>query len=476
MNNHKKYFILIFLTVLYLYSYSQDKWSLEKCIDYAIKNNIQLKQQELNSSVSKNNERQSALSFLPSINANANHSINYGRKVDAFTNEFTTSKASSDNFSFVSSLTLFNGLKNINTYRQSQYNFLASIQDLEKAKNDLSLNIAASYLQILFNEELLAIAKSQSNVTKQQVDRYKLLFNEGSISKDKLLEIESQFASQNYQVVVSENQLNLSYLTLTQLLDIDSVQNFKIETPQLSAPDDITVMLNINQIYQQSLEKLPQIKSAEFKLKATERGYALAKGMISPTLSVNGSIGSGYSDAKKTIAGASITGYELSGYTDATGTMLNIYSPNVSYDYKTRAFQDQLKDNMNKSLYFSLNIPIFNGWQAGTNISNAKINLINSEYNLTTAKKQLFKDIQQAYADALASYNKYNAAKKSVDAIQESFEFTQKKYDVGMVNFVDYNVAVNNLTKAKSDLLQSKYEYIFKIKILDFYRGNPIKL
>jgi len=476
MQYKKKYCFFIILFFFQLTAFSQEKWSLEKCIDYAIKNNIQLKQQKITSDIYQNNGRQSAISFLPSINANINHNNNYGRKVDAFTNDFTNDKTKSDNFSLVSSITLFNGFQNINTYKQSHYNFLASLQDIEKAKNDMSLNIAASYLQILFNEELLIIAKNQVDVTKQQVERLKLFFNEGSVAQDKLLEIESQLASEEYQVVNSENQLNMSYLTLIQLLDLDSIENFKIEHPEISISNENILNLNVTQIYHEALNKLPQIKSSEFKLKSSEKGLAIAKGARYPTLTLNGSFGTGYSDAKKDISISSYGSYVTGYVDDITGNRLNVYSNTINYDYKTRSFENQLNDNISKSLYFSLNIPIFNGWQISTNVSNAKLNLINSQYNLELSKKQLFKDIQQAYSDAYAAYNKYNAANKSVFAIQQSFDFTQKKYDVGLVNYVDYNVAKNNLIKAKSDLLQAKYEYLFKIKILDFYKGIPIKL
>ncbi|MBI5220193.1 MAG: TolC family protein [Bacteroidia bacterium] len=465
---------IIFFLIWNITVVSQEKWTLEKCIDYALKNNIQIKQQELNSMYSKNNLMQSKLNLLPTLNGNASESYSWGRTVDRFTNSFSEDKTMSLNFGLSSSVTIFNGFQNYNTIRQKNFDLLASIQNYEKAKNDISLNISSGYLQILYSIELYEIAANQVEITAQQVERTKKLVDAGSVAAGNLLQVEAQAASEELQVVNAQNQLTMSYLTLVQLLDLDSVENFQISTPDFSNYDMNSAILTAGQVYLEAEKNLPQIKSSEYSLKSAEAGLSIAKGNMSPRLSVSGSYGSGYSDARKTITDT--TYQQQTVYITMNGQQIPITQDVPGYNYVTTPFKDQLKNNVNKNLSFSLSVPIFNGWQVRNAINNAKINVLNAQYNLELAKKQLLKEIQQAHADAVASFKKFNSTKKAVASMEEAFKYTQQKFDVGLVNTLDYNTAKNNLAKAKADMLQAKYEYIFKTKILDFYRGNPIKM
>ena len=284
-----KYFTIIGLIFFSLPGISQEIWTLEKCINYAYENNIRIKQQELNAKYSKNTLIQSKAEALPNLNAQANHNYSFGRAVDPYTNTFSTENVISDNFSLSSSVTLFNGFQIINTIKQNQFNLLASIQDVEKMKNDISLNIASAYLQILFNEELLEIATNQLEIIQQQVERTKNLVDAGSLAKGSLLEIEAQTALENLQMVNAQNQLNISYLTLTQLLDLDSVGGFKIEHPQFPDLEEENLIPSVNQVYLEAINNLPQIKSAEYQLLGYERGLAIARGTRSPRLSLSAS-------------------------------------------------------------------------------------------------------------------------------------------------------------------------------------------
>lgn len=465
-------FILL-LTLLGVAS-AQEKWSLEKCIEYALKNNIQIKQQELNSKYSENNLKQSKLSILPNLNGNTSQNYSWGRSVDRFTNTFSEEKTMSMNFGVSSSVTVFSGFQNYNTIKQKQFELQASLQNLEKAKNDVSLNISSAYLQILYSIELYDIAVSQLEVTKEQVERTKKLVEAGSVAKGTLLQVESQYAAEELQVVNMQNQLSMSYLNLMQLLDLETEENFEIAKPDFSNFDMNSALLSSSQVYSEAEKNLPQIRSAEYSMKSAEAGLSLARGAISPRLTVSGSFGSGYSDARKSITDTTYT--QQTTYVNIAGTDVPFIQDIPDYSYKTTPFKDQVKNNVSKTLSVSLTIPLFNGWQTKTGINNAKINLLNAEYQLEITKKQLMKEIQQAHADALASIKKYYATKKAVVSMEEAFNYTQQKFDVGLINTLDYNTAKNNLTKAKADMLQAKYEFIFKSKILDFYRGNPIKL
>ncbi|OFX31235.1 MAG: hypothetical protein A2X08_04315 [Bacteroidetes bacterium GWA2_32_17] len=470
-------FTLFALIIIDFNSYAQEKWTLEKCINYAIENNIQIKMQDLSVKNYKQTNLKSKMSFLPNLNGSASQNYTLGRSIDPLTNQFAENNVNSNNFSLSSSITLFNGFQNVNTLKQSSLNFQASLEDLQKARNDASLNVASAFLQILFSNELLYIAQNQVELSKQQVVRNKKLFEAGSIAQGNYLEMESQLASDEMQLVNSENQLTMSYLTLYQLLELNFTDSFEIEKPEILEPETNINIPTPEEIYQEAIQKLPQIRSAELKMKSAEKGLDVAQGYRSPKLILSGSYSTGYSSQRQSITGTTPVEVFSGWVVDGAGDHIYpVYSPTFNYDYSTPSFNNQLKDNKSKYISFGLSIPIFNNWQANYSISSAKINALNSKYSYNLAEKQLQKEIQQAHADATAALKKYFAAKKAVNASQESFRYIQQKFDVGLINSVDFNLAKNNLAKARSELIKAKYEYVFRIKILDFYRGIPIKL
>jgi outer membrane protein len=471
--------ILLFTSILLISTSlsAQEKWSLEKCIEYAIENNIQVKMQDLSTKSSNEAYLKSKMTFLPNLNGSASQNYALGRSVDPYTNQFSERNVSSNNFSLSSSLTLFNGFQNINSLKQASLNFQASLEDLQKAKNDISLNLASAFLQILFSDELVYVAQNQVELSKQQTDRNKKLFEAGSIAQGNYLEMQSQLASDEMQLVSAENQLVMSNLTLSQILELGFNDSIQIEKPSIPDPELNFILPDPETVYTEALQKLPQIKSAELRMKSAQKGLAVAQGYRSPRLTLSGGISTMYSSNSQKISNISLGTPQLTGYADnGTTTPFEVYSYNYNYDYTKPSFNSQLKDNNSKSISFNLTIPIFNNWQANYSVSSAKINALNYKYSYDLAEKQLQKEIQQAYADATASFRKYVASKKAVTASQESFRYIQQKFDVGMVTTVDFNLAKNNLSKAQSELIKAKYEFIFRAKILDFYRGIPIKL
>jgi outer membrane protein len=449
---HFVFIAAIFVLCQYNILSAQKIWKLEDCINYAFENNLQIKQQVLNTRYNSNNLLQSKIGLAPDLNAGIGGSVSWGRALDQTTYTFTQhERIISTNSNVSSSLTLFSGLQQYNTIKQNEFNLMASLQDLEKLKNDISLAIAAGYLQILFNTDLLTISKNQLELTRMQVNRTSKLVDAGSLARGALLEIEAQAATEELNVINASNQLDISYLTLTQLLDLDSVGGFQIEIPEFGDIADQEILVSVSSVYNEANAILPQIKSAEYQLASSEKGLGIAKGSRSPSLNLNGSYGTGYSDIRQR-------------YNPATNQM---------EDYP---FADQMKDNISTTLSLGLRIPIFNGWMAGTNISNAKLSVMNYQLALETARNNLYKEIQQAHADAVAARKKYLATQQALTSMQESFMYTEQKFEVGLVNTVDYNVEKNRLTQTQSDLLQAKYDYIFKMKILDFYRGIPLTL
>lgn len=477
--------LLIFCLLFAMWTFSGSRadaqtetWSLEKCVLYAIENNIQVKQMELNSEVNSNIHFQSKLGALPNLNAGATHSWSFGRALDETTYEFTKDQTvMSDNIYLSSTVTLFNGLQTLNSIKQSKYDLMASLENVGKIKNDISLSIALAYLQILLNIELLEVTNNQLGITNQQIERTSQLVEAGSLPQGNLLEIQAQAAAEELQQVNAQNQLDISYLTLTQFLELDSVGDFKIEIPDLPLPEERFLLESVYDIYSDAERILPQVKSADYQLKSSEVGLDIARGARSPRLSFTGSYGTRYSNILKSynlVEGQTTDPFPI-GTVDGTGDLVySIPQPLVvAGDYP---FGNQFTDNATYGVQFNLTIPIFNGWQTNTMISNAKINVLNSKYNLEYTKNLLYKEIQQAYADAVASLKKYRASEKAVSSMEESFRYTEQKFNVGIVTSVDYNTAKNQLTSAQSDLLQSKYEYIFKTKVLEFYRGLPLSL
>lgn len=475
--------IIIFLFCIALlnagnFSFSQEKpWSLQQCIEYALQHNIQVKQNMLNAKLSQATLLQNKAQILPNLSGSISNSYNNGKKVDPFTNTFVTGDwTQSQNFSLSASVTLFGGFQTLNSIKQSKYDLLASQQDVLKMQNDISLNIASAYLQILFAQELLATAQSQSDITKLQVERTKKLVDVGNLPKGNLFDIQAQMASEDVSVVNAENNLSLSSLNLVQMLNLDTVQNFSIARPEISMPSEVMLNTTSSQIYESALTRQPEIKGAEFKLRSSEKGISIARAGMYPRLSLSASYGSGFSGASKDYGLPTLNGYIPNGNITSAGD--TVYEPNLVYDQNPPIipFKTQMDNNLNRSVGFYLTVPLFSNLQTYTAVTRAKINRENSALTLQLQKDNLRKTIQQAYNDAFASLKKYQASKKAVDAMAESFKYMEQKYNVGAVTTTEYNDSKNKLTKAKSDLLQSKYDYVFKLKVLDFYQGKPITL
>jgi outer membrane protein len=455
---------------------AQKIWTLEDCINYALENNLDIQKQIQTVESYKANLTQSALGMLPNLNANGTNFWNFGQTIDQYTNTFATTTVRSNNFYIASQMVLFNGLQKFNTVKQNQIMVLASKYDLDVIKNSISLSVAGYYLDILFNSELLDVANEQLRITKQQVERIQKMVDAGSSARGDLLNIQAQKAAEELTAVQATNMYKISNISLQQLIDFPVTTDFVIEKPNLKAVEAPSRPVTPEVIFDHALKTRPEIKSAELRVEAAKKRLAIARGIITPTLSVSGSWGTGYSGAAREIDPnvPGDTSWRVVGITQQSQDL--VLMPQVSYATRVKSFGDQLKSNNNQSIGFSLNIPIFNGWQGRTNITQAKIQRYQAELDLDIQKRNLRKLIEQAYADAVAALQKYNSSVEKVNAQTESFKYTQQKFDVGLMTSFDYNNSKKDLTKAQSDLLQAKYDFIFKTTILDFYMGNPIQI
>jgi len=466
--------LFIFLSVISLDVYSQSAWGLRQCVDYAIKNNIQVKQTVLSNRLAKVNYLESKAGMLPSINGSASQYHNFGRSLDPVSYNYTNQEIRTNNFSLNSQVTLFSGFQIVNTLQQSKLEFMASEYEIKKITDDVSLNVVAAYLQVLFAEESVSSAKDRVEAASKQRDRTKLMVDAGNLAQGGLLDADALLSSEQLAEITAENLLSSSTLTLTQLLELDSANNFKIERPPVDIPDQSILASSADEIYQLSLKVLPEIMTAHYKVQSAEKGLAIARGSQYPRVIMYGTLGTGYSSITQRFVGTSFNGYQPNGM--ITGGGDSIYSANYTNFFEFTPFRDQLDDNLNKSIGVTLSIPIFNGLYARSNISRAKINLMNSRLSQDLTRKQVYKSIQQARLDAISSLNRFSSATKNLEAQTLALEYAEKKFNVGLLSSVDIINTRNNKSKAESDLLQAKYDLIFKIKILEFYAGKPLDL
>ncbi len=431
---------------------AQKLWTLEECINYAFENNIEIKQSVLSVDAADKDVTQSKYNLAPSVNASTSHTFGWGRSFDQSANRYASNNTQSSYFSLNSQVTLFNGLQLINNVRQKQFDYLTEKYASDKIRNDMSLNVAAAYLRILFTIELANNAQRQVDISKEQIDRTKKQVDAGAVAMGSLYDIEAQGAVDDANLVSASNNVMIAYLDLMQLLDMESNTEFDIDKPVLEIMGN-PALLPTGMIYNKSVTIMPEIKSAEYRVESAQRGLSLVKGQRSPRLYASGSYGTNFSDQ-----------------------LMKSYIPGQPGYNEMISFGNQFKENRNGVLSLGLSIPIFNGYQVSTNIKKSKIYYESVNLSLESEKLRLRKNIEEAYADAIAAYQTFISRQKSVEAFNEAFKYTEEKFNVGMVNSTDYNVVKIQLANAESDLASSKFDYIFKTKILDFYLGRSLTL
>lgn len=463
---------------LFLTSKSQSGWDLQACIDYALKHNIGLTQSALNNEVTKNNATQAKAGSLPNINAGASHIYNFGQTIDRFTNTFANTQVLSQQFYVSGNVVLWSGLSQYNNIKAAEYNYLSGVENLKQLQNNLSLNVAEAYIAVIFQDEQVKVAQNQYSVTLEQVDRTSKLVAAGASAKSNEFDVRAQLATELVTLTQAENAYQLAILNLKQIMNLDSVTNFRIARPEISLDEGQLLEDNTQFIYESSLKTQPIIKSGDYAIMSAERVLKASRGRISPTLSFNASMGTGTSGLAKDIIGVNYTGQnQLIGfYYDSNQFPQPVYAPVTELQTRDKPFSDQFKDNINKSLGFTLNVPLFNGLQTHTAIKNAKIAALNAKLSQDLSKQNLYQNIVQAQTSAKAALNTYNASKMSVEAANESFKYAQQKFNAGVISAYDFSTSKNRLFSAESKLLQAKYDYIFRLKVLDYYKGKPLTL
>lgn len=453
-------------------------WTLEECVNYARENNLTIRNSQLTQLQNEIAVKQSKFARLPNLSAGGSLGKSFGRTINPSTNAFVSRAFLSGNLSANANVTLYQGGILQNTIKQNELNLQASAYDLEKAKNDIGLNVATNFLNVLLNREQLENAKFQLEVTSTQLERTKKLVKAGQDPLARQLDLESQLASNEVQVVNAENALSGAMLALKQAMQMSADEVLDISVPEIEVRDANMTVNAPSRIYDIAVQNQPEVKSAELGIRSSTLGEEIAKGAFLPSLSLSGNLRSNYSDQEFTAIGTEVINLDQRQIGLVSGTNQPVFSnpTGISAITEKTGVGTQLDQNFGQSVSLNLNIPIFNRLSNTSNLQRAQITKQRAEITTQNVKNQLRQSIETAYNNATASLKSHEASVKRVAALEESFRAADQRYNVGSANFVDYQVASNNLFAAKTDLVRAKYEYIFRVKILDFYLGNPITL
>ena len=430
--------------VLFINANAQDKkWTLQECVDHALDHNISIKQNKLNVEISQENVFSAKGNFLPNLNASTSGNLNFGSGFDPVSQDRVSTSTYGGSFGINSGITVFNGYRNLNTYKQAQLGVEGSKLDLEKMQDDISLFVVNAYLNVLFAKENLKVAQVQYEISKKQIESAKAKFEAGTKPKSDLLNAQSTAATDEQSVILNENSLTLALLDLAQLLQVEPV-GFDVELIEVDAPSIIMMYKNPNEVYQKALTNRPEIKKAELDIESANLSIEIAKASFLPLVSLGANVGSGY-------------GYNLKN---------NMHIP----------FFTQLDDNLGYGLNFSVNVPIFNRNQTKSNVNRQKINYEISKFGLDNQKLQLEQTIQKAFYDAKAAAKTYESAEKSLISQEEAIKNAQESYNLGAMTQFDFDQVRNRFVNAEGAKIRAKYDFVFKTKVLEFYYGEIILL
>jgi outer membrane protein len=470
---YKKIVVFSLFAALSTAVYAQKVWTLQECLDYAAKNNLVVQQSGLNVKDARNSRDQSVYNMLPTANGFATNNFNFGRSIDPFTNTFSNQQIRNNSFGVSSSVTLFGGLQNMHNMKQQELLYKASRYDLDNTLNNLGLQIANAYLTILLNEEILLAARIQSDNTKTQLDRAEKLYSAGSINISNVLDLKAQKANEDLNVINAQNQLQLAYLALWQLLEMPYDEKNTIEKPRLAEPAVMEEPVAA-QLFNSYTGRGPDIQAAQTRALASRYALRMARSGRSPRLTLNGNINTTYSESFLQSTGTLQLGTRILYYDNNGNPVSAPYS--IPTGYEITPFNTQLSNNLGKSIGFTLSIPILSNWTVNTNIQRAKVNMERSRLNEQQVRNQVYRTITQATTDLKAAKVRYAAAKNSYEAAGASFRNAEQRFNLGAMNFTDYSVAKNNHMRAETTMLQARYELIFRMKVVDFYNGKPIAL
>ena len=418
-------------------------WSLQECLDWALDHNLTVKQSELNVTQREIQLNTSKNAYLPNVSGSSNESVNFGRGLTEDNTYTTGATTSNTSFSIGAGMNLFDGMARPNNVKLSQLNLDAALADLERARDDIRVSVAKAYVQVVYDYDIVDVARDQLKLDQAQVERLQAMVENGKASQAELSQQKATLAQSDYTLVQAENSLRNALLDLSQLLDFPNADGFSIVKPEIAVGDHL--LARPEDIYADAVEQRPGVKAEQLRLAGSDLSIKIAKAGWSPTLSLSGGMGTSY-------------------YT-------NSRSP-----YPQDAFWQQLSHNFSPYVGLSLSVPIFDRFSTRNNVRAARLNRELQQITLDRTKQSLYKEIQQAHANALAAEAKYRSASEAATASEDAFILAQAKYENGKATVTEYNEARTRLAKARSDKAQAACEYLFQSRLLDFYRGGALQL
>ncbi len=448
-------------------------WSFEQCTEYAQQNNVQAKQLQLQTESAGINLQQSQVNRLPNANANFSHGLNYGRSIDPFTNTFNTQATQASQIQVGSSVTLYNGMRQKNTIEQRRLELDAANWDLKDLHNNLELNVLSAYMQILLAEEQLRILEQQAEVTQRQYKQTESFVKVGALPAGNLLDIEAQIANDRLNTVNARNAIASAYLGLSQILNY--YQPFTIQKPKITElPLTAINQMTGEQVYETALNTQPQLQSALLRTRVAEQSLKVAEGARYPTVSLSANLSSLYSSRAQDIIIGNSFDTTLTNYFTLTGTPIVSLTP--EYTLKKTNYPKQIWNNLGGFVGINVSVPIFNQYQVKNAIKLSRINVANAQLNQENTRNTLRQQIEQAFLNGRSAALRYEASQANVAALEQAVNQTEKRMNAGAATSLEYLNIKNNLTVAQLNLESAKYEYYFRLKILDFYQGKPVTL
>ena len=458
---------------------SEEKWGLAKIVEYALKNNISIRQQDIQAKIAQLTYKQSDLSKYPNLNFNSNAGVNTGRSIDRTTNLFTTESIFYNSFSLQSNVDVFNWFSKRNTIAGNKYEALASLAGLDKLKNDISLNIAAAYLQALLAKAQVNASRIQIGQDSAQLENTKKLVSAGSLPELNQVQMESQLATDSFTLVSAQGTEIQSMLLIKSLLNLDAGAPFDIAVPPVGLiPIDPISELQPEFVYALAIKNLPQQKVNQLRLLAAQKFADAAKGSLYPSIALGASLGTNYSNLKnnRRLISSTINGVDTIAVVSGSNIPVVVPVFNTKYSFYSSAYGTQVSDNFNNGVGLGITVPIFNGRSARTNWEKQKLNVQGLLLQQELDNMNLKQDIYKAYTDAMTALQKFNTSSRALIASQKAYDFSQKRYEVGLLNTIDLLISQNNLFTATINRLSAQYDYIFKMKVLEFYKGQGLKL
>jgi len=448
-----KHYIIFLLLLITTFAQAQNKkWTLKECVEYAIENNIDIQQSQLDNELIAVDKKDALGNFLPSVNANASHNWNIGLNINPITNVAATQTFQNTGIGLNVGLDIYNGLQNQNRLRRANLARIAGQYQLTKMKDDVSLNVANAYLQILFNIENLKVQEEQLQNNKKQKIRAQTLVDAGSVPRGDLLDMTATVATSEQAVVVAKNALLISKLSLAQLLQLDEFENFDVAEADYSLTESDVMLQSPSAIYDKAKEERVELKIARANLEVAQKDIAIARGAYQPSLRGFYSFSSRATNSERF----------------SSDGMGNIIAQGPAPIF------DQFSENKGNAFGIQLSIPILNGFAVRNSVERSKVSLRRSQVGVTQQEIDLKRNVFTAFTDANGTLNAYEAAVTALKAREESYKYAQERFDVGLLNAFDLNQSQTLFANAESEVIRTKYDYIFRVKVVEFYFGIPI--